>query len=153
MIMSELRQLCTFQLEEDLYGLPLDDVVEVLNHQPMTPVPLAPPAVAGLMNLRGEVVTAIDLRNRLGLNACDPGRRPMNVVVRKGENVVSLLVDAIGDVVSVNDEDFEEPPDTLDGAAREMIRGAHKLEDRLLLELDTAIVADIGSRVTETVDP
>lgn len=135
--------MCTFRLGDGIYGLPLDHVLEVLTWQPMTPVPLAPSTVAGLLNLRGQVVTAIDLRRRLALDDRAADETSMNVVVRNGDNVVSLLVDAIGDVVDVTDVDFEEPPDTLEGAARELIRGAYKLERGLLLVLNTERSVDI----------
>lgn len=110
----------------------------------MARVPLAPGAVRGLINLRGQIVTAVDLRRRLALPDPEAGRLPMNVVVRHGDGAVSLLVDEIGDVVEVDQEDFEPPPDTLHGPARELIRGAYKLKDRLLLPLDVERVLDVS---------
>jgi purine-binding chemotaxis protein CheW len=103
----------------------------------MTRVPLAAPAVSGLINLRGQIVTAIDLRVRLGLPPRPAGERPMNVVVRDGESAVSLLVDNIGDVLELNDETFERPPSTVRASVRGLVLGAYKLSDRLLLVLDT----------------
>jgi len=92
--------------------------------------------VRGLINLRGRIVTALDLRRRLGLGDAPAGLRPKGVVVRSDDGVVSLLADEIGDVLEVEDSAFERPPETLDGEARELIRGAYKLPDRLLLVLD-----------------
>ena len=109
---------------------------EVIPYQPMTHVPLAPPGVRGLINLRGQIVTALDLRGRLGSAERPPGRLPMNVIVRDDDGAISLLVDDIGDVLDVEEGDFECPPETLRGPSRELIRGAYKLEDRLLLVLD-----------------
>ena len=100
-------------------------------------MPLAPPVVRGLINLRGQIVTAIDLRRRLDLSDRPADQLPVNVVVHTDDGAVSLLVDEIGDVLEVPEELFERPPETLQGTARELIRGAYKLPDRLLLILDT----------------
>ncbi|QDB78189.1 chemotaxis protein CheW [Georgenia wutianyii] len=132
-------QYVTFTLEENLYGIRVGNVQEVLPFRRTTAVPLAPPDVAGLVNLRGQVVLALDLRTRLGLPA-RTGAEPMMVVVRLGHEPVSLLVDAIGDVAVVDDEQFEAPPPTLPHALREVIRGAYKLPGRLLLALDVEAV-------------
>ncbi|GAB3598120.1 hypothetical protein GCM10027446_27520 [Angustibacter peucedani] len=130
-----ISQLATFTLDGRTYGIDVDQVQEVLRPQPRTRVPLAPPHVAGLMNLRGQVLAAIDLRVPLGLPE-RTGDEPMVVVVRVGGEPVSLLVDTIGDVVEVDERDFEPPPDTLTDATRDLILGAYKLPDRLLLALD-----------------
>jgi len=129
-------QLCTFYLDGLLCGVDVMTVQEVIRWQEMTRVPLASPVVRGLINLRGQIVTAIDLRRRLELPERPADRLPTNVVVRTDDGVVSLLVDEIGDVVEVESESFEPPPGTLQGVARDVIRGAYKLKDRLLLELD-----------------
>jgi purine-binding chemotaxis protein CheW len=129
-------QLATFRLDGDLYGVEVEHVQEVLRSQNLTRVPLAPPAVAGLINLRGQVVTAIELRERLGRPPRPQGTDAVVIVVRLHGEAVSLLVDSIADVVDVDAKDFEAPPDTLDGQARELIRGAYKLDGTLLLALD-----------------
>ena len=103
----------------------------------MTPVPLASPVVRGLINLRGQIVTAMDLRRRLDLPERAAETKPMNVVVRTGEGAVSLLVDEIGDVVEIADDIFERPPETMTGVARELVLGVYKMKERLLLILDT----------------
>lgn len=130
------QQFATFWLDGHLYGLEVEHVQEVLRAQSLTRVPQAPPAVAGLLNLRGQVVTAIELRERLGLGPRPAEQRAILIVVRLQGEVVSLLVDTIGDVVDVAGDDFELPPDTLDGAVRQLIRGAYKLDGQLLLALD-----------------
>jgi len=135
--MSESRQFCTFYLEGLFFGVEVDKVQEVIRHQQTTPVPLAPDVIGGLINLRGQIVAAIDLRRRLELPARPAGQAPMNVVVRSDDGAVSLLVDEIGDVVEVEEQDFERPPETLRGVGRELIRGAFKMKERLLLLLDT----------------
>ncbi len=104
--------------------------------RPRTRIPLAPGTLAGLINLRGQVLSAIDLRVRLGLPARDADGEPMLVVVRVAGEPVALLVDTIGAVVDVDTDQFEPPPDTLTGSSRELLRGAYKLEDQLLLALD-----------------
>jgi purine-binding chemotaxis protein CheW len=129
-------RMVAFLLDGDLYGVDVSQVQEVLRSHQLTRVPLAPPAVAGLINLRGQVVTAIELRERLGRPARPEGADAVALVVRLDGEVVSLLVDSIVDVVEVAPETFEPPPDTLRGQFRALIRGAYKLEDRLLLALD-----------------
>ena len=134
--MGAERQLCTFVVGGLYLGVGVEHVGEVLRQQQTTAVPLAHQEVAGLINLRGEIVTALDLRRRLGLETS--GEEPqMNVVLTMGEEAVSLLVDEIGEVVTVSEDDFEPPPETVAGPTRELILGAFKLDERLLLLLDT----------------
>jgi purine-binding chemotaxis protein CheW len=134
--MAALRQFCTFFLDGLYFGLDVLKVQEIIRFQEMTHVPLAPHAVRGLINLRGQIVTAIDLRRRLELAERPDHQLPLNVVVQTEDGAVSLLVDEIGDVLEVPEEMFEGPPETLRGIARDLIRGAYKLNDRLLLILD-----------------
>ncbi|HXK26879.1 MAG TPA: chemotaxis protein CheW [Candidatus Binatia bacterium] len=135
--MADVKQFATFYLDKLLFGVEVAKVQEVIRYQEMTRVPLASSVVTGLINLRGQIVTALDLRRRLAMPEREAEKLPMNVVVRTGEEAVSLLVDEIGDVLEVEDQTFEAPPETLQGVARELIRGAYKLKDRLLLVLDT----------------
>ncbi len=111
--MSQRRQLCTFYLQELLFGVEVEKVQEVIRYQEMTRIPLSPPVIAGLINLRGQIVTAIDLRHQLDLPARAGGELPMNVVIRRDDGPISLLVDEIGDVVEVDEQFFEDAPDTL----------------------------------------
>lgn len=130
------QQYCTFFMNGQCYGLDVLQVQEIIRRQEMTRIPLAPPAVVGLINLRGQIVTAIDLRRRLGLPDRPAELEPVNVVVQTEDGAVSLLVDDVGDVLAVSEQTFEPPPDTLQGTARRLIRGAYKLETQLLLILD-----------------
>jgi len=130
------KQYATFWLGDGLYGIEVERVREVLRQQDITRVPLAPTTVAGLLNLRGQVVTTIDLRERLQLEPNEGEQEPMLVVVLVAGESIALLVDRIGGVVDVDDEQFEPPPDTLIGNVRELVRGAYKLEAQLLLGLD-----------------
>jgi len=135
MNVADERQYCTFFLNGYYFGIDVVRVQEVIPYQEMTRVPLAPSVVRGLINLRGQIVTAIDLRRRLGLPDRPASQLPMNVVVSTDDGAVSLLVDEIGDVLTVSEAEFEQPPETLRGKIRETIRGAYKLEQRLLLVL------------------
>jgi purine-binding chemotaxis protein CheW len=134
--MAHTSQFCTFYLDKLLFGVELKGVQEVIRTLEMTKVPLAPEVVSGLINLRGQIVTAVDLRRRLELEPAPPDMLAMNVVVRSEDGAVSLLVDEIGDVVEVDETSFEPPPETLRGSVRTMIVGVHKLNDRLMHVLD-----------------
>lgn len=136
MTVIEGTQLCTFFLDDQMFGVDVQCVQEVIRYQEMTDIPLAPNAVCGLINLRGQIVTAINLRKRLGLPNLPEGKLPMNVIVRGNEGAVSLLVDQIGDVQEVDEEHFEPPPETLRRAARNLIRGTYKMKGYLLLVFD-----------------
>lgn len=135
--MANTKQFCTFFLHGLYFGVEVLKVQEVIRYQEMTRVPLAPGMIRGLINLRGQIVTAIDLRHRLELPLRKAEQLPMNVVIRTDDGAVSLLVDEIGDVVEIEADIFEQPPETLKGVARELIQGVYKLKDRLLLVLDT----------------
>lgn len=142
------RQFCAFYLNELLFGVEVAHVQEVVRHQSMTRVPLAPAVIGGLINLRGQLVTAIDLRQLLEIEPLAEGKLPMNVVLSTGDGAVSLLVDEIDNVLEVDDNDFEAPPETVRGRARELISGVYKLEERLLLILCTETVLDLERRNT-----
>ena len=135
--MQESVQYATFRVANLYLGVQVAHVQEVMRHLEMTSVALAPPTVEGLINLRGDIITAINLRARLGLPPLEGDRQPVNVVLRLDDGLISMLVDEISDVLEVTEDTFEPPPETLDAAARELILGAHKLDGRLLLVLDT----------------
>ena len=138
------RQFCTFFVADLFFGVDVLHVQEVLRVQQITRVPQAPAVVEGLINLRGQIVTAIDMRRRLQLPPRDGDRTPMNIVVRNEEGAGSLLVDEIGDVLDVDAASWEPSPENLDPNARELIRGVYKLKDRLLLVLDTERALDLA---------
>ncbi len=143
--MTPARQYCTFRLDGHLFGVEVGEVQEVIRFQEMTKIPLAPEVVSGLINLRGQIVTAIDLRPRLGLPARSDDHLPMNVVVHSDDYWISLLVDEIGDVIEVDESLFEDAPETLSGSAKELILGAFKLENELLLALNTKLAITIDT--------
>jgi purine-binding chemotaxis protein CheW len=145
--MADENQYCTFYLAGHYFGLDVLKVQEIIRYQEMTRVPLAPRVVRGLINLRGQIVTAIDLRIRLEMRERPDDQLPVNVVVHTDDGAVSLLVDEIGDVLEVSEKLFERPPETLRGSARELIRGTYKLPDRLLLILDTERTVTLSAGV------
>lgn len=147
---SGAKQVCTFLLDGLLFGVDVTCVQEVIRYQDMTRVPLAPPVVGGLINLRGQIVTALDMRTRLHLPPRDPAQLPMNVVVRHDEGVVSLLVDEIGDVVDVDNASAESPPETLPAEAKAMISSVYKLEPKLLLLLNTQLATRVEVNASAT---
>jgi purine-binding chemotaxis protein CheW len=133
--MSE--QYSTFYVGDLFFGVEVVKVQEVLRYQEMTRVPLAPDVVQGLINLRGQIVTALDMRHRLALAARPAESTPMNLVLRSDEGAVSLLVDEIGDVLEVEADSYERVPETLPVEQKQLIAGVCKLDGRLLLVLDT----------------
>jgi len=145
--MAGKKQFSTFVVDQILLGVEVEKVQEVIRYQKMTRVPLARPVVRGLINLRGQIVTAMDMRRRLGLQERAPNDLPMNVVIRHEDGAVSLLVDEIGDVLEVEDDAFELPPGTLGGEVRELIRGAYKLKGTLLIALDIERVLNLDTAV------
>jgi purine-binding chemotaxis protein CheW len=133
--MALTRLMCTFRVERHLLGVDIGRVQEILRAQPLTRVPLAPAEVAGLLNLRGQIVPALELRQRLGLPPRPPGAEPHNVVLRSEEGSVSLLVDDIGDILEAPPSAYEPLPEHLRGPLRELLLGVYKLPTGLLLEL------------------
>jgi len=142
---TRLAQLCTFWLDGLFFGVDVAHVQEVLRYQEMTTVPRAPRAVRGLINLRGQIVTAVDLRCRLGLPDRGPGELPMNVIVRSRGEVQSLLVDDIGDVIGTSDYQLEPVPANLPEPVREALLGVMSLPDAILLILDSDRAVDCAT--------
>lgn len=136
-------RLCTFYLGDLFLGVPVTRVQEVIRYQERTRVPLVSQVVHGLINLRGEIVTTLDLRHRLGVEPRENDETAINVVVRHDDGVISLLVDEIGDVFDAPEEDFEPLPPTLQGVYRDFVRGIYKLDDNLLLVLDIDHLIDL----------
>lgn len=149
-------RLCTFTLDDALFGLEVHRVQEVLRPRETTRVPLARASIRGLINLRGQIVMAIDLRLCLGLGPAPGGQAAMNLVLRTDDGPVSFLVDRVHDVVDLDDATFEPPPANLAGPRRDLIRGTYTLGPRLLHLLDAdAVLALIEAESTEarTADP
>ncbi|HNY13258.1 MAG TPA: chemotaxis protein CheW [Candidatus Wallbacteria bacterium] len=141
--MPETRQYCTFYINKIFFGVEVTKIQEIIKYHEMTSVPLANNVISGLINLRGQIVIAIDLRKRLGLPEFETQKPRMNVVISRNDGALSLLVDEIGDVAELSEEEFETPPENMKGLAHQLICGAYKLKDRLLLILDIEKVLDI----------
>lgn len=132
----DMRDFVTMTVGGQNFGIPVLQVQDVLNPQPITRIPLAPNGIAGALNLRGRIVTAIDVRARLGLPSAD--RPCMSIVVEHKGELYSLLVDQVGDVMSLPQRDYEANPPTLDGHWRTVSDGVYRLNDALMLVLDVS---------------
>ena len=141
--MSDSIQYCTFFLGEFLFGLEVGQVREVLRAQRITRVPLAPAMFSGLINLRGQIITAVDLRQRLQLNTARSVPGSVNLIVQVNKGTVSFLVDGVSEVVDVERRALEPLPETLRGVARQLVKGVHKLPTQLLLILLPERVLDL----------
>jgi purine-binding chemotaxis protein CheW len=135
--MNRSGSYATFYIGNLFFGIPIAIGVEVTKGQEVTPVPLGPKEVAGFFNLRGHIVTAIDMRVRLGLQANTDGPDVVSIFFQDQDSLFALMVDRVGDFTQVTEATFEETPSNLDANARELIVGVHKLADKLLLILDT----------------
>ncbi len=134
----------SMSVDGQLFGIPVLTVQDVLGPQRMTRVPLAPPEVAGSLNRRGRIVTAIDFRTRLGLGPRPEGEEGMNVVVEIGGEPYSLIVDTVGEVLSFSPDDREQTPASLDNVWRHIATGIYRLDDQLMVVLDVAKLLDMG---------
>ena len=144
--MSSVRSYATFYSGRIYFGISTAEVIELAKVVEITPVPLAPPAVSGLINLRGQIVTAIDMRQRLGLQPAPPSEVSVTVLIEKFGVLYGPLVDQVSDILELEQTHFEPPPSNISQSAKELIMGLHKLPDNLLLILDTAkLVQGISS--------
>ncbi|MGQ3891285.1 chemotaxis protein CheW [Legionella sp. CNM-4043-24] len=141
--MTTERKVCTFCVNDHYFGLDIAEVQEIIRYQEMTSVPLADETVSGLINLRGQIVTAIDMNVRLGFVRTLDAKQLINIVVRTEDSAVSLLVDAIGDVIDIPENSIEPAPDNVKGRLHKMLKEVCKLDDRLLLILDLEQVLKI----------
>ncbi|MBI3605292.1 MAG: chemotaxis protein CheW [Nitrospirae bacterium] len=137
------RQYVTFYLGDHFFGVEAVKVQEILIPGPMTAVPLAPSMIAGLINLRGEIVTVMDLRRRLEFPPRPEGLERMSVVVQTTDGLITLMVDRIGEVIEVGPDLFEPPPKNLDAGFLSVVEGVYKLKDEILLVLNSEAVAEV----------
>ncbi len=134
---DQSKDFLTIMIAEQRFGIPVLQIEDVLGEQSVTNIPLAPPEVAGSLNLRGRVVTAIDVRRRLGMDPCKDGEATgMSVVVEHDNELYSLIIDRVGDVLTLKEDMFENNPPTLDSVWREISGGIFRLEEELLVVLD-----------------
>ncbi len=139
----ENEDFVTFYIAGQLFGVPVLSVQDIINPQRITPIPLAPPEIAGSLNLRGRIVTAIDVRKRLGLPARKE-KESMSIVVENGHDLYSLMVDSVGEVLGVDESSFERNPPTLDQRFRDYSQGIYRLDGKLLVILDVNRFLDYG---------
>jgi purine-binding chemotaxis protein CheW len=140
---NDSLQFCTFFLGELLFGVEVAQVREVLRAQRITRVPLAPAMICGLINLRGQIITAVDLRQRLQLSTARSVPGSVNLIVQVNKGTVSFLVDGVSEVVTVERRNLEPLPETLRGVARQLVKGVYKLPAQLLLILHPERVLDL----------
>jgi len=143
------QKLCTFWLNKIYFGIDVQHVQEVIRPQILTRVPLAPPDICGLMNLRGQIIPVIDLQQRLEIsesirqNTYLEATQGFNIVVCSDRELVSLLVDDVGDVLEFSENTFQPPPATLKGRMRQVLAGAYPLAEGFLLVIDTEKILNI----------
>lgn len=144
-----MNQCCTFWVNGYFFGVDVLNVREIVEFQKSTPVPLSDEMIDGLINLRGEIVTSIDLRKRFSYGKNHENKEPMSIVVITDECPVSLIVDAVGDVIDVDIERFENTPDTLDAGVRDLISGVYKMDRQLMLILDVKSAVQLEAKTHE----
>jgi purine-binding chemotaxis protein CheW len=145
----EMDDFVSVFVANQMFGIPVLTVQDVLGPQRITRVPLAPPEVAGSLNLRGRIVTAFDVRTRLKLPTRTETKPCMSVVVEHHGEFYSLMVDAVGEVLSLPRSDFERNPATLDEIWRSASLGIYRLQDKLLVILDVAKLLDMGKEAVK----
>jgi purine-binding chemotaxis protein CheW len=147
-VTNTAAEYVTVMLGGQLFGLPISRVQDVFMPDRMTRVPLAPPEIAGVLNLRGRIVTAIDMRGRLAMPEHDGKRPPMAIGIECRGESYGLIIDAVGEVVTLDDSAREPNPVNLDAALARISAGIHRLERQLLVILDVDRVLDIGRDAT-----
>ncbi|OFW84116.1 MAG: chemotaxis protein CheW [Alphaproteobacteria bacterium GWF2_58_20] len=140
-----MQQFVTVTIASQMFGIPVLQIQDILAPQQTTRIPLAPKEVAGGLNLRGRIVTAIDIRNRLDLPPREKGDSSMNIVVEHGGELYSLIVDQVGEVLSLPEGQFEKDPTTMDAIWHDVSNGIYRLPDRLMLVLDVAKILTFDS--------
>jgi purine-binding chemotaxis protein CheW len=140
----ELTDFVTFTAGGQMFGLPIGRVQEVFRPAHITRVPLSGPHIAGVLNLRGRIVTAVDMRSRLELPARDGDRSSMAIGIESRGESFGLLVDALGEVLKLPDSECEANPVNLDRKLARVSAGVYRLDDQLLVVLDVDRVLDLG---------
>ena len=139
---NETEEFVTFTIAGQLFGIPVLQIQDVLSSYQITPIPLAPPEITGSLNLRGRVVTAIDVRLRLGLPARSDGMESMSIVAENEGELYSLMVDSVGEVLALSQSAYERNLPTLDAKFRTFSEGIYRLDKQLLVVLDVKRLLD-----------
>ncbi len=141
-VSERTEEFVTFTIAGQLFGIPVLQIQDVLSSYRITRIPLAPPEITGSLNLRGRVVTAIDVRLRLGLPARPADANSMSIVAETGGELYSLTVDSVGEVLALPHSAYERNPPTLDTKFRAFSEGIYRLDDQLLVVLDVNRLLD-----------
>jgi len=141
----QFTEYVTFTTAGQVFGLPIERVQEVFRPARITRVPLAAAQIAGVLNLRGRIVTAVDMRSRLDLHVRDAGVAPMAIGIESGAESFGLLVDALGEVLKLPDAEREANPINLDRKLARVAAGVYRLDGQLLVVLDVDRVLDLGA--------
>lgn len=144
---DQLTEYVTVMLGEQLFGLPISRVQDVFMLERLTRVPLSQPEIAGVLNLRGRIVTAIDMRRRLGLPKRVDGKKPMAIGIESKGESYGLLIDSVGEVLKLDETAREPNPVNLDARLARVSAGVHRLEGQLLVVLDVDRVLDMGEAI------
>jgi|TARA_R110002072_G_scaffold727_17_gene5360 purine-binding chemotaxis protein CheW len=142
---SASKDFVTFEIANQLFGIFVLKVQDILSHCNTTRIPLAPPEIAGSLNLRGRIVTAIDVRRRLNLPERDGEDEGMSIVVEHEGELYSLIVDTVGEVLPLSTNDYERNPPTMNPRVREYSEGIYRLKEGLLVVLDVDRLLDYGT--------
>lgn len=143
---SAQQEFVTMRVGSQMFGISVMAVQDVMRHQAIAPIPLAPEWIAGSLNVRGRIVTAYDMRCKLGLGPYPNPEKIMMVVVEVNHELFALMVDAVGDVLTLAMNNFEKVPANMDGSWRGMAAGVFKLEKELLVILDVANVINLAGK-------
>ncbi len=148
--LEETTEYVTLVIAEQLFGVPVVSINDVFSPQNLTPVPLASPEIAGVLNLRGRIVTAIDSRVKLGLSPGEDVTQMMAVGVEKNGESFGILVDSVGEVLRLSAEDFEPNPINLDRRWQSVSGGVYRLDGKLLVVLDIDKIIGLFGEVVAT---
>ncbi|MAZ02622.1 MAG: chemotaxis protein CheW [Sneathiella sp.] len=148
MTTSNMQEYVTILIADQLFGIPVLEVHDVLRDLKLTKIPLAPAEVAGALNLRGRIVTAIDVRKRLGLSQLEQEDGGMSIVVEHQGEPYSLMIDSVGEVLTLDVNDLQPTPVTLNACWKEISGGVYRLEDKLLVVLQIERMLDFGGNST-----
>ncbi|MCB1191171.1 MAG: chemotaxis protein CheW [Leptospiraceae bacterium] len=140
---QQVSQFCTFYLDSHLFGIDVKKVQEIIICNDITKVPLALEEASGLIHLRGQIIAVIDLRKRLKMTSVKLKFPVYNIILKTEEEPVSLIVDEIGDVIYIEKDSYEPPPETISGISKELITCVYKLEEHLLLILDIQKILEV----------
>ncbi len=139
------KDFVTMYVDNQLFGLPVEHVEDILGPQKITRIPLSPVYVAGALNLRGRIVTVIDIRTRLGLTgSADSTAQKISIVLEFKGELFSLIVDAVGDVVSLLSEQFEQTPPTLDKNWSDVSKGVYRMDHQIMVVLNVGQLFDFA---------